>query len=80
MGVVRLSMSGMIPFDIAHAEPDGVERGKEGERQHRADGSASDQRISHGLHQRPLQQMIGITILRLQVRMLSVASAIADAL
>src|SRR5437867_11209695 len=37
----------MLPFDMAHAEPDGVERGKEGERQHRADGRASDQHISH---------------------------------
>ena len=37
---------GGIP--IAHAEPDGVERGKEGKRQHRANGSASDQHISHG--------------------------------
>src|ERR1700745_331457 len=33
---------------IAHAEPDGVERGKEGKRQNRANGSASDQHISHG--------------------------------
>src|SRR5207247_6925605 len=35
-------------IDIAHAEPDGVERGKEGKRQYRANGSASDQDISHG--------------------------------
>jgi len=33
---------------MAHAEPDGVERGEEGKRQHRANGSASDQHISHG--------------------------------
>ena len=31
---------------IAHAKPDGVERGKEGKRQHRANGGASDQHIS----------------------------------
>src|SRR5947207_7328278 len=30
-----------------HAIPDGIERGKEGERQHRADGCASDQHIGH---------------------------------
>src|SRR5436305_10022726 len=33
---------------IAHAEPDGVERGKEGKCQHCANGSPSDQHISHG--------------------------------
>jgi hypothetical protein len=38
-------MSGMTPFDMANAKPDGVERGKEGKRQNRANGSASDQHI-----------------------------------
>ena len=33
---------------IAYAEPDGVERGQEGQRQHRADGGPADQHISHG--------------------------------
>jgi hypothetical protein len=32
----------MIPFDLARAEPDGVWRWKEGKRQNRANGSASD--------------------------------------
>ena len=35
-------------FHMAHAEPDGVEGWKEGKRQNRANGSASDQRIGHG--------------------------------
>jgi hypothetical protein len=49
--VVRLLMSGVIPFDVAHAEPDGVERG-EGKRQHRADGSAS------GVVNDPIQNVV----------------------
>src|ERR1043166_4825861 len=44
---VYLSRS-MLMRPRPHAEPDGVERGQEGKRQHRANGSASDQHISHG--------------------------------
>src|SRR5439155_10156957 len=33
---------------VAHTEPSRVERGKEGKCQHRANGRASDQHISHG--------------------------------
>src|SRR5207245_8951275 len=47
----RWSLLAMVTTNgihMAHAEPDGVERGKESKRQHRADGSASDQHISHG--------------------------------
>jgi len=42
---VGLQMAGMIPIDMAHTEPDGVERRQEGKRQHRANGCASDQHI-----------------------------------
>src|ERR1700756_853396 len=41
-------MSGITRFDMANAKPDGVEHGKEGKGQNRANGSASDQHISHG--------------------------------
>ena len=47
----RWSLLAMVTTNGVHmadAEPDGVERWKEGKRQHRANGSASDQHISHG--------------------------------
>src|ERR1044072_5273255 len=52
MSLIRLwHLSAMVTTNgihIAHAEPDRVERGKEGKRQHRANGSASDQHVGHG--------------------------------
>ena len=52
----RWSLLAMVTTNgihIANAKPDGVERGKEGKRQNRANGSASDQHISHGSPRTP---------------------------